>query len=74
MATVDENMSEGREALESKVKQHQSATNLDGNHLYIFLHNRRGITWNLKISVAYLSTLLTLQQLQYVCVCQQCLS
>ena len=28
MATVDEDMSEGREALESQVKQHQSATNL----------------------------------------------
>jgi len=28
MATVDEDMSEGREALESQVKKHQSATHL----------------------------------------------
>ena len=35
MATVDEDMSEGREALESQVKQHQSATNLNDSALFI---------------------------------------
>ena len=36
MATVDEDMSEGREALESQVKQHQSATNLNDGVLHLW--------------------------------------
>ena len=31
MATVYEDMSEGRLALESQIKEHQGATNLDGS-------------------------------------------
>ena len=69
MATVDEDMSEGREALESQVKQHQSATNLNGSALHLWtetwvytyrtsLLKRRS---NLEVSIAHLSTLLALQ-------------
>ena len=70
MATVDEDMSEGREALESQVKKHQSATHLNDCVLHLWTV-RHGSTLdnksmskrrrNLKVSIAHLSTLLALQ-------------
>ena len=70
MATVDEDMSEGREALESQVKQHQSATNLNDSVLHLWTEghgstlDNKSISkrrWNLEVSIAHLSTLLALQ-------------